>query len=187
MLYDEGDQLFQSDHDKEAIEAFKRAIAVDPNFADAHFKLALSYAAVERIEESREEFKKAIDAYKKIVEANPDDVEAYFNMGRSYARMNLFESAAGAFRQAARIKKDDADIYYELGIVQIKLAQYNDAISSLNKSLEIDPENYRASEALEDAKAGKQRITSYVKHQEDLDKKEKEKTANANMTAPKPE
>ena len=45
-----------------------------------------------------------------------------------------------------------------------------------SKSLEIDPENYRAEDALEEAREGVQRIKAGKKHQEDLLKKQKKRT-----------
>jgi len=40
----------------------------------------------------------------------------------------------------------------------MKLAQYDEAAAAFSKSLEIDPENYRAQDALEEAREGVQRI-----------------------------
>ena len=55
-----------------------------------------------------------------------------------------------------------------------KLAQYDEAVAAYSKSLEIDPNNYRAEDALAEAREGVQRIKAGKKHQEDLLKKQKE-------------
>jgi tetratricopeptide (TPR) repeat protein len=55
-----------------------------------------------------------------------------------------------------------------------RLAQYSEAAAAFSKSLEIDPENYRAQDALDEAREGQKRIQAGKKHQEDLLKKEKE-------------
>jgi tetratricopeptide (TPR) repeat protein len=54
------------------------------------------------------------------------------------------------------------------------LAQYTEAANAFSKSLEIDPENYRAQDALDEAREGIKRIQAGKKHQEDLLKKEKQ-------------
>jgi tetratricopeptide (TPR) repeat protein len=65
------------------------------------------------------------------------------------------------------------------------LAQYDEAAAAFSKSLEIDPENYRAQDALEEAREGVQRIKAGKKHQEDLLKKQKEdELKNANGDSP---
>ena len=75
-------------------------------------------------------------------------------------------------------------MFYDLGTALSKLAQYDEAAAAFSKSLEIDPNNYRAEDALEEAREGVKRIKAGKKHQEDLlKKKEKEeelKNANGN-------
>jgi tetratricopeptide (TPR) repeat protein len=72
-------------------------------------------------------------------------------------------------------------MFYDLGTALTKLAQYDEAAAAFSKSLEIDPENYRAEDALAEAREGVQRIKAGRKHQEDLLKKQKEEELkNAN-------
>ena len=94
-------------------------------------------------------------------------------MGQAYAGLHLYSEAVREYRQATRLKDNDADIYYDLGTALTKLAQYDEAASAFSKSLEIDPENYRAEDALEEAREGVKRIRAGKKHQEDVLKKEK--------------
>jgi len=95
-------------------------------------------------------------------------------LGQAYAGLHLYSEAAREYRQATKFKTDDADIYYDLGTALTKLAQYDEAAAAFSKSLEIDPENYRAQDALEEAREGVKRITAGKKHQEELLKKQKE-------------
>ena len=70
--------------------------------------------------------------------------------------MHLYSEAVREYRQATRLKDDDADMYYDLGTALTKLAQYDEAAQRFSKSLEIDPDNYRAEDALEEAREGMQ-------------------------------
>jgi len=56
----------------------------------------------------------------------------------------------------------------------MKLAQYTEASAAFSKSLEIDPENFRSEDALEEAREGVKRISAGRKHQEDILKKQQE-------------
>jgi tetratricopeptide (TPR) repeat protein len=70
-------------------------------------------------------------------------------------------------------------------VAYTKLAQYDAAAAAFSKSLEIDPDNYRAQDGLDEAKEGIKRIRVGRKHQEDLLKKQKEdelKKAGASPT-----
>ncbi len=172
-LLEKGKQLYREDQDDAAAEAFKQAINLDPDLAEAHFRLGLSYEALNKAEEAEAEYKKAVESYKKYLSANADDAEAHYNLGQTYANLHQYSDAIREYRQAVRLKDNDADIYYDLGVALTKLAQYSEAASAFSKSLEIDPDNYRAEDALEEAKEGAKRIRIGKKHQEDLLKKQK--------------
>lgn len=173
-LLERGKTLYLNDQDSEAVEAFKQAVALDPDLAEAHFRLGLAYEAVNKEQDAETEYKKAVEAFKKFVEANPKDAEAHYLFGQTYAGLQQYSDAIREYRAATKLKSDDADIYYDLGTAHIKLAQYDEAASAFSKSLEIDPNNYRAEDALSEAQEGVKRIRAGRKHQEDLLKKEKE-------------
>jgi len=174
-LVEKGKQLYREDQDDAAAEAFKQAVVLDPDLAEAHFRLGLSYEALNKAEEAEAEYKKAVETYKKYLGTNADDAEAHYNLGQTYANLHQYSEAIREYRQAVRLKDNDADIYYDLGVALTKLAQYSEAASAFSKSLEIDPNNYRAEDALAEAQEGAKRIRVGKKHQEDLLKKEKEK------------
>jgi tetratricopeptide (TPR) repeat protein len=173
-LVEKGKQLYREDQDEAAAEAFKQAINLDPTLAEAHFRLALSYEALNKAEEAEAEYKKAIETYKKYLDTNADDAEGHYNLGQTYANLHQYSDAIREYRQSIKLKDDDADVYYDLGTALMRLAQYSEAATAFSKSLEIDPNNYRAEDALAEAKEGAQRIRVGKKHQEDLLKKKQE-------------
>ena len=173
-----GSDLLENNETEKAIDALSRATELDPDLAEAWFKLGIAYSLIEKQQaldaqsdvsapgdsqkqgkpNSEKAFKKAIEAYKKIVEQNPQDDVSFYNMGRAYNKLNQDEEAAKALKQAVRLKPDDSDYQTELGSILIKLAQYHEAIPPLKKAIELDPENSRAADLLEDAEAGRNRI-----------------------------
>ncbi len=180
-LVEEGKELYRTDQDEKAVESFQQALKLDPELAEAHFRLGLAFDAVGKEQEAEDAYKKAIEKYKKFLDENSKDAEAHYNMGQAYAGLHLYTEAVKEYRQATRLKDDDADMFYDLGTALTKLAQYDEAVSAFSKSLEIDPENYRAEDGLEEAREGVQRIRAGKKHQEDLFKKQqKEEMKNAN-------
>ncbi len=173
VYLDQGKQLYHDDADEKAVEAFQQALKLDPDLAEAHFRLGLAFDAVGKEQEAEDAYKKAIEKYKKYLEANSKDAEARYNLGQAYAGLRLYTEAVREYRQAARLKDNDADIYYDLGTALTKLAQYDEAVAAFSKSLEIDPENYRAEDELEEAREGVKRIRAGKKHQEDVLRKGK--------------
>lgn len=185
-LVEEGKELYRTDQDEKAAETFEQAIKLDPDLAEAHFRLGLAYDAMAKEQEAEAAYKKAIDVYNKHVDENDNDAEAHYNMGQAYAGLHLYTEAVRKYRQATRLKDDDADMFYDLGAALTKLAQYDEAVAAFSKSLEIDPENYRAEDGLEEAREGVKRIRAGKKHQEDLFKKQQKeeelKNANGNLS-----
>lgn len=200
----DGNKFLDEGELDKAIDALNQAVKLNPDLAEAWFKLGIAYALVEKRDETLVEaneaqpeespkpkrkatnseiaFEKAVTAYKKLVEANDQDDVSYFNLGRAYNKLNEDESAAKALKQAVKLKPDDTEYQTELGAILIKLAQYQEAIPPLKKALELDPENIRAMELLEDAEAGRKRVNYTSTPKED--KKGNSNTNSETNSAP---
>lgn len=193
----EGNRLMDENDTLMAIEAYRRAIEIDPDLPEPHFKLGIAYALVEMQMEqegrasetvdakgktrSEKQFEKAVEAYKKWLDKNPDDDVAHYNLGRTYNKLHKDEEAAKEFKQAVKLKPEDTEYQTELGGSLIKLAQYHEAIAPLKKAIEIDPGNERAISMLEDAEAGRQRV-DYVSNK-NANSANSNKNANANVNS----
>ena len=183
---DKGKELYRNDHDAEAVLAFLEAARLDPDLAEAHFRLGLGYESLGKRDEAEAEYKKAVEAYKKYFENNPNDPEAHYALGQTYANLGQYSEAIRQYREATKLKEDDPDMFYDLGVAYTKLAQYDAAAAAFSKSLEIDPDNYRAQDGLDDAKEGIKRIRAGRKHNEDLLKKQKEEGLKKAGASPTP-
>lgn len=191
----EGTRLLDENQTDAAIAALKMAVEMNPELAEAHFKLGVAYGVQEMqleragepvplvtIGEGKQKtsklrsevaFEKAVEAYEKWLKANPKDDVAHFYLGRTYSKLLKDEDAEKEFDEAVKLKPDETEYQTELGAVLIKLAKYREAIAPLKKAIELDASNDRAIALLEDAEAGRQRV-DYVS-----------KDANANKAANK--
>ncbi|MFN2576208.1 MAG: tetratricopeptide repeat protein [Pyrinomonadaceae bacterium] len=187
-LIKQGKDLQDNYQDEQAVETFKQAVIYDPNNAEAHLRLGMSYAALDQKPEAEDEYKKSIELFKKIAQSSQKDADAFFYLGEAHSFLHQDEEAARAYRQATKLKSDDEEAFYQLGMAETRLAHYPEATAAFEKALEIDPNDYRASDAIENAKEGTQRIKEGRKHAEDMLKKQ---SANGNSnnnsnTAAKP-
>ncbi len=185
-LLEKGKQLYLEDQDEEAVKAFQEGLKLDPDLAEAHFRLGLGYEALGKREEAEAEYKKAVATYKKYLGDHENDPEAHYDLGQTYAGLGQYSEAIREYRIATKLKEDDPDIYYDLGVAHTKLAQYDAAAVAFSKSLEIDPENYRAQDGLDEAKEGIKRIRTGRKHQENLLKKQKAEELKKAGATPSP-
>jgi len=106
-----------------AIEAYKQAIRIDPNYATAYSYLGNAYNNLGL-------YKDAIEAHKQAIRIDPNDAAAYNNLGNAYANLKRYKDAIEAYKQALRIAPDLAQTHFNLGIVYL---QRKDIHSALNE------------------------------------------------------
>src|SRR5438105_8639760 len=183
-LFDRGVDAYRHDRDQEAVEDLQKAVQLEPDFAEAHYRLGLALHATGQRDEADKAFGEAVKAYEKLTRQEPKNPDAYYFLGLCYEKLDKYDDAARALKEAVRNLSDADenrdDKYYELAVVEYKLAKYDEAVAALNKALEINPNNYPAADLLEKARAGAQRVEEIRKHQEQL---LKQKNANANTNA----
>jgi COMPASS component SWD3 len=84
--YNRGNALRVQGKMDEAIDAYRKAIELNPNYAGAHYNLGNALRDQEKPDE-------AIDAYKKAIELNPNYAEAHCNLGHVLKRQRRFTEA----------------------------------------------------------------------------------------------
>ncbi len=198
----EGNRLLDEDQTETAIEALHQAIKLNPDLAEAHFKLGIAYSLLELQQlqtgvigeqpsnskdgktkkNSERSFEHAVTSYKKWLAANPKDDVAQFNLGRTYAKLGQDDGAEDAFRAAVKLKADDSEYQTELGAILIKLAKYHEAIDPLKEAVKLDDQNVRAQDLLDDAEAGRQRL-DYVSNKKDANQSIGNKASNSNSNS----
>ena len=118
---------------KEAIEAFKQAIRIKPNFAEAHYNLGLAYDKLGM-------YKKAIETYKRVIKIKPNFAEAHYNLGLAYTKLEMYEESIEAFKQVIKIKPDFAEAHYNLGLAYEELGMYEEAMEEFKEAIRINPD-----------------------------------------------
>jgi Flp pilus assembly protein TadD len=89
-LYDQAIDCVAEGKPEEAIERYREALSLDPEYIDAWHGLALALAEAQRFDE-------AVEAGKKLVELEPDDPLSYTNLSRFYQQMgNIAEAESWA-------------------------------------------------------------------------------------------
>jgi tetratricopeptide (TPR) repeat protein len=89
---------------EQAIESYKKAIGIKPDYHEAWNNLGIVYADLKNYEQAMETFQKAI-------EIKPDKEEAYFNIACTYSLEKNKEKALEYLQQAITLNpkyKEDA-------------------------------------------------------------------------------
>jgi tetratricopeptide (TPR) repeat protein len=178
--FERGKDAYRNNRDEEAVEAFRRAVEIDPDFAEGFYRLGLAYNATKQTDEAEKAFRDAVKAYEKLTKRDEKDSDAFYFLGLCYEKLGEYDDAVKALKESVKTSpSENDDKYYELGFANFKLAQYDEAVRALNKALEVNPDNYPAQDLLEQARAGAARIEDFRKHQEQL-RKQEQKNSNAN-------
>ena len=106
-----------------------------PDYASAHYNLAVMFLESERLAEAEQSFRHAIAA-------QTDDPEAYNNLAITLQKIGNLEEAETAFREALLHKSDFADAYNNLGNTLRELSKFNDAEKCYRKAISLQPERF---------------------------------------------
>ncbi|MDX6303181.1 MAG: hypothetical protein QOI77_150 [Blastocatellia bacterium] len=119
----------------EAIEEFKKAVALDAHFPRAHYYLGLTYLlrdGASRLSDAEQEFKIELAS-------NPDEFFANYYLGIVYLMDRKWEPAISLLRKAVLIQPANADPYFHLAQAYQATEKYLDAIEALRKSIALNP------------------------------------------------
>ena len=117
----------------EAVAAYRQAISVKPDFAEAHSNLGNALS-----EQSR--FDEAVAAYRQAISIKPDYAEAHSNLGVVLNEQGKLDEAIAAYRQAVRIKPDYAEIHCNLGNALKERGKLDEAIAAYRQAVRIKPD-----------------------------------------------
>ncbi len=158
-----------------AIERFREAIRIDPNFAEAYSQLGsaqlllgddvsaeqnlrraltLNGASVDArynlglIHYRRGDYAPAIDEFEHAVEVRFDHFDAQLGLGTALRRVARSDEALRRFEVASAIRPEDPRPYLRAGQVLIDGRRYEDAVEILRTGRARAPENARIMERL---------------------------------------
>ena len=134
----------------EAEEHFKKAIALNPNYATAHQWYASYLAATERLNE-------AVVQAKIAHELEPFSLTIYSDYIRTLYYAGRLEEARGEALKLLEMDQNFARAHYELGLILEEEGKLDEAIAHFRHGLKYSPDNVTALTALGHAlaRAGK--------------------------------
>ena len=154
---------------KKAALSYKKAIKLNPKFAEAYYSLGTLMHTEGNIEGAISQYGEAIkynskfaeaynnlgsamcikgdieggiSKYEKAINLNPELAEAYCNLGVEMAKKENLETAIELFRKAIVINPNYAASYANLGLVFYNQGYIEEAISQYKKALKFNLNDY---------------------------------------------
>jgi Tfp pilus assembly protein PilF len=127
-----------------AAQAYREAIARDPDLPEAHHGLAQALLAAGNTDG-------AIAAFQEAIRVRPDYAEARYNWGTALGQQGNFEAAERHLLRAVKENPRIAGAYNNLGMIAAARGDNAGAIARFRRALEIDPSHIEARANLERA------------------------------------
>jgi tetratricopeptide (TPR) repeat protein len=118
----------------EAIEHYKFALELDPNFTTARYNLGVAYASAGRYDE-------AIEQYKLYLGPDVNLIDVQQGLATMLAREGKVSDAVGQFQKALAAKPDSVEVLGNLGYALAQSGEPQKAIEYYKNALQIDPDH----------------------------------------------
>ena len=123
-----------------ALQAYRKAIALDPQFAPAYARLAIAENFVADRANDTAGFQRAVEAAERAVELGPDVADGY--SARAFMRYTYlwdWKGAAADLERASALDPGDATVQRRYGDLLDTLGRLPEAIAATRRAIEMDP------------------------------------------------
>jgi len=128
-----GNMLCECGRLDEAIENYRQAVTLKPDYPEAHNNLGNA------LREARQPQASMLSCAQAI-ELRPGYAEAYNNLGNALQDLKELDAAAASYAKAVALKPDYAQAYNNLGNVQRAQGRVDEAISSYRQAVSLMPQ-----------------------------------------------
>lgn len=114
-----------------AIENYKKALVLDPNFAFAYDNIGICYRRLN-------EYDKAIDAYEKSLKIDPNGTMPLLNIAVAYLYNKEYKKAVKSYEKLAKLEPNNPEVFYGIGNIYAQyLFDFEKALNNLCQAYNI--------------------------------------------------
>ncbi|GBD89994.1 invasion protein regulator [bacterium BMS3Abin04] len=133
---------YTDEDNNKAIEFYKKALAIDSNYALAYAGLASAYDQKVRRYYYPDEWRdSAIAMSRKALSLNPDLAEGHSSLAKSYEAKGDYKLAKYHYEKAIRLNPNYYAAIYNLGVVYFNEGSLDKAYQLIRKSITLEPDN----------------------------------------------
>ncbi|UCG32002.1 MAG: tetratricopeptide repeat protein [Phycisphaerales bacterium] len=129
-----------------ALDAYGRAVELNPYLPDAHGGYGSALAVAGRLEEALAEHRKAI-------QMAPDDPTLLFNYSLALTSADRTDEALDALRRCLELKPDYGRAYGQMGVIYAGRKQWQEAVRYFEQAARLAPGDRQIAEMLSRARA----------------------------------
>jgi tetratricopeptide (TPR) repeat protein len=121
----------------QAIDEFKHALRLQPNYFAAHLNLANTLLDIRQYEEAIAEFREALHL-------KPDDPKAHNDLGVGLKSQGDLEGAIAEFRTVLRLRPGDINAHNNLGVALKTMGDLDGAMTEYRTAIDLQPSDVNA-------------------------------------------
>ena len=118
----------------QALQAFAKALEIEPNQPDALRWVAMMYASQGKLDE-------AVTAYERLLAIQPDDQFVISTLADLYVLQGHLPQAIDLYHQLIADTGPSSQLYFNLGVLHGRLNQYDEALQELSHAFELSPDS----------------------------------------------
>jgi len=127
-----GNTLLLQGQPEQAVEHYRQALLLMPDYAIAHYNLGNALSAQGKLDE-------AVASYQAAILHKPDFVEAYGNLGNMLHALKRLDESVQCFHKALEINPSDPELHLNLGNALRKQGKPEQAIDCFRRALVLNP------------------------------------------------
>ncbi|MFO7370385.1 MAG: tetratricopeptide repeat protein, partial [Bacteroidales bacterium] len=130
QFYKTGLTFVEAGNHKDAIDQFTKALAIDPEYAQAYVERARSYEAIGELQHTADDLKRALTFEQK-------EPELYFDAARVNFELANYQDALELVNKSIALSKKSEPGFRLLARIQMALEDFSNSLVSINKALEL--------------------------------------------------
>jgi tetratricopeptide (TPR) repeat protein/2-polyprenyl-3-methyl-5-hydroxy-6-metoxy-1,4-benzoquinol methylase len=128
-----GDALEGQGKLDEAVIQYRRALALKPDFAEAHYNLGNALKQQGKLDEAMAQYQRALDL-------KPGFAVARYNLGNALNEQGKLDEAVAQYRRALALKPDFAEAHNNLGNALKEQRKLDEAVAQYQRALVLKPD-----------------------------------------------
>ena len=129
---------FQKDF-QSAIQAYNRAINLNPNFAEAFNNRGNSYLQLQNYSQAAQDLQIAANL-------NKFDARIHNNLGSAYLLQNQYDAAINEYTQAINLNPNLFTAYYNRALAYCYAEKFQEALPDVQRAMQLNPSSVEAKE-----------------------------------------
>ncbi len=151
LWYNRGLVLYNLNRYRDAVVSFERAVAINPDYAEAERNRRILMALIQKkiVDYERKgtecatggRFDEAVVYYDQVLSLDPEAPSVWYNRGVALRNLGRYEEAVASYDHSLSLVPDDPGTWYNRGVALRNLGRYEDAIESYDRALALDPDD----------------------------------------------